>query len=37
MDPIFYENDYMMTQIEEIDFIRSPFYEFAKSKTMDEE
>ena len=31
MDPKFYENDYMPTGVAELEFIRSPFYEFAKA------
>jgi hypothetical protein len=32
VDPKFYENDFMLTSIEEIEFIRSPFYDYAKAK-----
>jgi hypothetical protein len=30
-DPKFYENEFMMTSIEEIDYVRSPMYDYAKS------
>jgi hypothetical protein len=31
MDAKFYEKDFMQTSIEEIDFIRSPLYDIAKT------
>mgnify|MGYP006999549443 CR=1 FL=1 len=34
MDSKFYENDFIPTSIEEIDYIRSPFYDLAKAKYM---
>jgi hypothetical protein len=34
MDPKFYENDFMPTGVEELDFIRSPFYDLAKGYSM---
>ena len=32
MDPKFYEKDFLVSAIEEIDFVRSPFYDYAKAK-----
>lgn len=29
MHPKFYENDFISTSIEELEFVRSPFYELA--------
>jgi hypothetical protein len=37
MDSKFYEKDFIPTSIEEIDYIRSPMYDLAKSVYMDEE
>ena len=31
MDPKFYENEYYTTFVEDVEFIRSPFYDFAKA------
>lgn len=36
MDPKFYENDIEPTVVEEIEFIRSPFYDLAKDYHMNE-
>ena len=30
MDPKFYENDYMITGVDELEVMRSPFYDLAK-------
>ena len=37
MDSKFYEKDFIPTAIEEIDYVRSPFYDLAKSNYMGEE
>jgi len=34
MDPKFYENDYMIGKSSELEFVRSPFYDLAKSEQM---
>lgn len=36
-DPKFFEEDFVMTSIEEIDFVRSPMYDYAKLNTMNGE
>jgi hypothetical protein len=37
MNSKFYENDFMSTRIKEIEFIRSPYYDIAKEKYMNNE
>jgi len=37
MEPKFYEKDFISTAIEEIDFIRSPYYDYAVHNTMSSE
>ena len=34
IDPKFYQDDFYSTAIEEIEFVRSPLYEYAKGNTM---
>jgi hypothetical protein len=34
MDPKFYEKDFMPTNVSELEFIRSPFYDLAKGYVM---
>lgn len=34
MDPKFYADDYFATNIDEIEYIRSPFYDLAKMEQM---
>lgn len=34
MDPKFYENDFMATNEDELQYMRSPFYEFARKEQM---
>ena len=36
LDPKFYENDFEATGIEEIEFVRSPLYDYAKGNLMQE-
>lgn len=37
MDPKYYENDYMIGKYKEMEFVRSPFYDLAKSEKMNAE
>jgi hypothetical protein len=37
MDTKFYEDEFMPTMIEEIDYIRSPLYDLAKAQFMGDE
>lgn len=34
MDPKFYENDFVMGKTEEMEFVRSPFYDLAKKEKL---
>ena len=34
MDSKFYKDDYYPTSIEEVEYVRSPYYDLAKSKAM---
>jgi len=36
MDPKFYEKDFISTSIEEVEFVRSPYYELASENIFDE-
>jgi hypothetical protein len=36
-DPKFYEDDFMITSIDEIDYVRSPMYDYAKSNQANHE
>lgn len=37
IDSKFYKKDFLVTQIEEIEFIRSPFYQYAEMNKMNAE
>lgn len=37
MDPKFYENDYMAGKTNELEFVRSPFYDLAKKEQLKKE
>lgn len=34
MDPKFYENDFYVTNVEELEYMRSPFYDMARKEHM---
>ncbi len=37
MDPKYYENDYFLSATEELDFVKSPFYDLARMERMSKE
>lgn len=37
MDPKFYENDFLAGKSDELEFVRSPFYDMARAETLNQE